>query len=89
MRVDGLANESTKPQPPKPNHSPQNPPPPDFGVSDHGLGHKMTPRDFLAQRIPGPYTCLRARNNALLGFDFHLTRLLHSIRCVAMLVGGI
>lgn len=42
----------------------------------------MTPRDFLAQRIPGPYTCLRARGRALLGFDFHLARLLHSIRSV-------
>lgn len=42
----------------------------------------MTPRDFLAQRMPGPYTCLRARDRSLLGFDFHLARLLHSIRWV-------
>ena len=66
------------------------PPPPNFGVSGQGGGSgdasserpgpKVTPRDFLAGRLPGPYTCLRARDRALLGFDFHLARLLHSIR---------
>ena len=32
------------------------------------------------ERLPGPYTCLRARDGALLGFDFHVQRLMHAIR---------
>lgn len=32
------------------------------------------------ERLPGPYTCLRARDGALLGFDFHMQRLMHAIR---------
>lgn len=55
--------------------SPQNPPPPKGGMS---VG--ITPREFLMERPPGPYTCLRARDGALLGFDFHMQRLMHAIR---------
>lgn len=54
--------------------TPQNPPPPKGST-----GPGPSPRDFLFARTPGPYTCLRARDQALLGFDFHLQRLLHAI----------
>ncbi|EWM25727.1 d-aminoacid aminotransferase-like plp-dependent enzyme-like protein [Nannochloropsis gaditana] len=54
--------------------TPQNPPPPASGVSV-----RKTPRQFLMERPPGPYTCLRARDESLLGFDFHFQRLLHGI----------
>ena len=56
-------------------NSPQNPPPPPPVPASH-----QSPKDFLAERIPGPYTCLRARDMAILGFDFHMKRLMDSIR---------
>jgi hypothetical protein len=54
---------------------------------------RPSPRDFLACRDPGPYTCLRGRGLELLDFDFHLKRLEHAIgrggiRCVAIVVVG-
>jgi len=55
--------------------TPQNPPPPKGEMSGG-----ITPREFLRERLPGPYTCLRARDGALLGFDFHMQRLMHAIR---------
>lgn len=62
--------------------SPQNPPPPRsncIGIEDNEICLAMTPREFLLEQPPGPYTCLRARGFALLGFDFHLQRLVSSI----------
>lgn len=60
--------------------SPQNPPPPPPIASPN----VQSPRDFLAERSAGPYTCLRARDLNLLGFDFHIKRLMDSIRYVYM-----
>lgn len=57
--------------------SPQNPPPP---PPRHLGGASKTPREFLAELPPGPYTCLRGRGLALLGFDFHYQRFQEGLR---------
>lgn len=62
-----LLHTSLSPQYPPP------PPPPDVGSS-------KTPREFLSELPPGPYTCLRGKGLALLGFDFHLDRLQQGMR---------
>lgn len=57
--------------------SPQNPPPP---PPRHLGGASKTPREFLAELPPGPYTCLRGRGLALLGFEFHYQRFQEGLR---------